>query len=76
MNFGQALELIKQDKKVYRSGWNGVGMWLELEVPNLFNIMTIPYIYIEYPSGSRCPWTPSQTDLFAEDWMIKGEEDA
>ncbi len=75
MNFGQALEALKQDKKVYRSGWDDV-MWLELDVPNLFNIMTIPYIYIEYISGTRYPWTPSQTDLFAEDWIIEEEEDA
>ena len=31
MNFGQALEALKQGKKVYRSGWNGVGMWLNLQ---------------------------------------------
>ncbi len=70
MNFGQALEALKKGKKVYRSDWDGV-MWLELEVPNLFNIMTAPYIYIEYTDGSRYPWTPSQTALFAEDWYIK-----
>ncbi len=30
MNFGQALEALKQGKKVSRSGWNGKGMWLIL----------------------------------------------
>ena len=76
MNFGQALEALKQDKRVYRSSWGGVGMWLELEVPNLFNIMTVPYIYTEYIGGSRYPWIPSQTDLFADGWYIREEEDA
>lgn len=76
MNFGQALEALKQDKRIYRSSWDGVGMWLELEVPNLFNIMTIPYIYIEYTGGTRYPWTPSQIDMLAEDWIIEGEENA
>lgn len=76
MNFGQALKLIKQGKKISRSGWDGVGVWLGLEVPDLFSTMTVPYIYIEYPDGSRYPWTPSQTALFAKDWYIKGEEDA
>lgn len=30
MNFGQALEQLKQGKRVARSGWNGKGMWLAL----------------------------------------------
>jgi len=28
MNFGQALELLKQGSKVARTGWNGKGMFL------------------------------------------------
>lgn len=30
MNFGQAIEELKQGGKVARSGWNGRGMWLIL----------------------------------------------
>lgn len=30
MNFGQAIEALKQAKKVARTGWNGKGMWLIL----------------------------------------------
>ena len=30
MNFGQAIEALKDNKKVCRSGWNGRGMWLIL----------------------------------------------
>lgn len=30
MNFGQALEALKQGKRVARAGWNGKGMWLAL----------------------------------------------
>ncbi|MBQ8688018.1 MAG: DUF2829 domain-containing protein [Ruminococcus sp.] len=30
MNFGQALEALKQGKKVARTGWNGKGMFLYL----------------------------------------------
>ena len=30
MNFGQALEALKQGKKVARSGWNGKNMWIVL----------------------------------------------
>ncbi len=28
MNFGQAVEALKQGKKVYRCGWNGKGMFV------------------------------------------------
>lgn len=30
MNFGQAIEALKEGKKVARKGWNGKGMWLVL----------------------------------------------
>lgn len=30
MNFGQALEIIKQGGKVARKGWNGKGIYLGL----------------------------------------------
>jgi hypothetical protein len=30
-NFGRALELLKEGKKVCRSGWNGKGMFLTLQ---------------------------------------------
>lgn len=35
MNFGQAIERLKQGKKVARAGWNGKGMWVVL-MPALY----------------------------------------
>lgn len=77
MDFQYALTALKEGKKVQRSGWNGKGMWLLLQVPDENSKMTHPYIYIEYPAGhaaypngSRVPWLASQTDLMAEDWLI------
>lgn len=35
MNFGQALEALKDGKKVAREGWNGKGMWIAL-MPALY----------------------------------------
>ena len=29
MNFGQAIEKLKEGKKVARKGWNGKGMWIK-----------------------------------------------
>ena len=37
MNFGQAIEALKNGSKVSREGWNGKGMWLIL-VPGSTNI--------------------------------------
>lgn len=31
MTFGQAIDALKQGKKVARKGWNGKGMWLKLK---------------------------------------------
>ena len=76
MSFGLAIEAIKQGKKVSRSGWNGKGLWLELQVPDAHSKMTLPYIFMSYPEdakttpGARVPWLASQTDVLAEDWLI------
>ena len=80
MNFGQALENLKNGHKVMREGWNGKGMWLLMQVPDANSKMTLPYIYIEYPSGhvaypggSRVPWLASQTDILADDYQVLTE---
>ena len=76
MTFGQALDALKQGMKTQREGWNGKGLWLELQVPDAHSKMTLPYIFMSYPDdaqntpGARVPWLASQTDMLAEDWRI------
>ena len=76
MNFGQALEALKLGSKVSREGWNGKGLWLELQRPDEHSKMTLPYLYLNYPNdaantpGARVPWHASQTDVLAEDWRL------
>ena len=77
MNFGQAVEALKEGKKVIREGWNGKGMWLNIQIPDANSKMSLPYVYIEYPigsvaypDGSRVPWLASQTDMLSDDWRI------
>ena len=76
LDFGAALVMLKNGEKVARAGWNGVGLWLELQVPDANSKMTLPYIYINYPQdakttpGARVPWLASQTDMLAEDWSV------
>ena len=69
MNFGQAIEALKQDKKVARAGWNGKGMHLELQRPDAHSKMTLPYIYMYTAQGDNVPWLASQTDMLSEDWV-------
>jgi len=74
-SFSLALSILKSRGRVARTGWNGKGMWLELQVPDEHSKMTLPYVYINYPldaintPGARVPWLASQTDLLADDWI-------
>jgi len=52
-------------------------MWVQVQRPDAHSKMRLPYFYIEYPvghpaypQGSRVPWLASQSDIFAEDWVI------
>lgn len=66
MNFSEALELLKQSKKLCRKGWNGVGLFVTLTVNpsitdeiganhhqylNIENFMIIHKPFPNYPSA-------------------------
>lgn len=74
--FSAALVDLKNGHKVARTGWNGKGLWLELQRPDAHSKMTLPYIFMSYPAdaintpGARVPWLASQTDMLAEDWVL------
>lgn len=70
MNFGDAITALKQGRAVSRSGWNGKGMFLELQTPDEHSKMTLPYIYMYTVQGDRVPWLASQTDMLSEDWGV------
>ncbi len=81
MNFGKALHELKAGRKVARSGWNGKGIFIELQMPDENSKMTSPYIYInttglqtenEDAPKSLVPWLASQTDMLANDWEDVG----
>ena len=76
LSFSDALEEAKKGQAIQRSGWNGKGLRVKVQVPDENSKMTVPYLYIEYPpegnptKGVRCPWLASQTDIMAEDWFV------
>jgi len=84
MNFGLALEALKQGKSVERSGWNGRGMFLYLVPADTYPTRTDmakeafgdtvdygAYIAMKTAQGNVVPWLASQTDVLADDWGFK-----
>lgn len=80
MNFGQALEALKEGKKAARLGWNGKGMFLfaiaggawdfETDIDGVDDIETLPFICMKTADDKLVPWLASQTDMLADDWGI------
>ncbi len=85
MNFGEAIEALKQGSKVARNGWNGKGMYLYYVPAASYPAMTdiakaewgengmVPYgayIAMKTAQGNVVPWLASQTDMLGEDWTI------
>lgn len=82
MNFSQALDFLKQGKRMARNGWNGKGLWVKLiDVgPSLIvdgvaksggrlHTYINPFFIIGgNSSGGVNTWVPSVSDCLAEDW--------
>lgn len=77
--FDFALAWLKAGKRLARRGWNGEGLFIELQHPDSSSKMTSPYIFIDTTGSitenlnaprSRVPWLASQTDLLADDWIL------
>ena len=86
MNFGQAIESLRQGKRVQRKGWNGKGMFIYLQKGSSISkeqgrnevlsgmegeIVVNPHIDMKTADDSICiGWLASQTDMLAEDWEL------
>lgn len=83
LSFGNAIEALKEGKKVARAGWNGKGMFLYYVPENSYPAQTeaarqtfgnmVPYgayIAMKTAQNNVVPWLASQTDVLAEDWCI------
>lgn len=84
MNFGQAIEALKQGEKAARAGWNGKGMYLLYVPSEKWGIISeigldiqkenlLPWIGLKTADGHFVPWLASQTDILADDWAIEGK---
>lgn len=84
MDFGDVIKAMKKNPelKFARKGWNGKGIYIQLQVPDRYSMMTLPYIYMvtdnlksdnpDAPRG-RVPWLASQTDMLSDDWSVMVE---
>lgn len=69
-DFSSALYYLQLGERMTRTGWNGKGMYLELQVPDAHSKMTRPYIFMKTVDGDLVPWVASQSDLLARDWEV------
>lgn len=69
-DIGWAVRELHNGERLCRSGWNGRGMYLELQSPDAHSKMTLPYVYMRTVLGDLVPWLCSQSDLLATDWEI------
>ncbi len=88
MDFGYALDVLRQGCRVARAGWNGKGMFLFLVPGSRITVSAgrplaahlevgtevdyLPHIDMKTAQGGVVPWLASQTDLLAEDWSVVG----
>lgn len=82
MNFGKALENLKEGKKVARKGWNGKNQYIELATNISYKNANEEIINTEHEaignkaiafvgtSGVQIGWLASQADMLAEDWEV------
>ena len=74
LDFGDAIMHLKRGAKVARAGWNGKGMFLELQRPDIGSKMTFPYPFFTIPDceeGTRkIPYAPTIVDIMSADWGI------
>ncbi|MCY9007185.1 MW1434 family type I TA system toxin [Peribacillus frigoritolerans] len=69
MDFGKALEVLKQGGKVTRTGFYNENIWIELQVPDTHSKMTKPYLYmVKYED--KFPVDLSCESILAEDWEV------
>ena len=83
MDFGKAIQLLKEGKRVARKGWNGKNQYIELATNISYINSNKETINAEHEaignkaiafvgtSGVQLGWLASQADMLAEDWIIK-----
>ena len=70
-SFATTYKYIKEGKKVSRQGWNNRHIWIILYNQGNNHYRGFEdFIVMMTTEGKYVPWTPSQTDLLTEDWIL------
>lgn len=68
---GWAVDSLNFGMRVRRRGWNGKGMFLEMQFPGEDSgRATLPGVLMSTADHEIVNWTCSMTDLLAEDWEL------
>lgn len=82
MDFGKAIQLLKEGKRVQRQGWNGKNQYIELATNISYKNTNAEVVNAEHnaignkaiafvgTSGVQLGWLASQADMLAEDWKV------
>lgn len=85
MNFGEALQVMKDGGAVTRAGWNGAGQFAYLVPAAAYPAQTgiakayfgegslVPYrayMALKTVDGFVAVWVPSVSDILSEDWKV------
>ena len=83
MNFGEAVNNVKNGHKIAREGWNGKGMFViyvpeenidlteqQEEIIGASNIILNEHFLIKNVNNTLSTWVPSINDCLAEDWYV------
>lgn len=82
MDFGRAIQLLKEGRKVQREGWNGKNQYIELAMCISYTNADGVIVNAEHDaigncaiafvgtSGVQLGWLASQADMLANDWRI------
>ena len=68
LSFEEAMFLLRARKKVYRAGWKNV-RYIEMQRPDENSKMKQPYLFCVPLDNQAVPFSLSNGDLFAEDWL-------
>ena len=80
MKLLEAEKHISSGGKIQRQGWNSKGMFIfviagnawgfETDVCGVDDIDTLPFYCMKKADNKLVPWVASQTDIFADDWIV------
>lgn len=66
-DFSMALTVIRGGGVVTRVSWAGPGVTLGMVAPPADSGI-MPFFAVRSQAGQIMPWTPSQQEMFADDW--------